>query len=304
MNSNIKRLLSITVISALCLFFGYSISFAGNYGAGDSGLLASVKNRLISDGYDKETIENIYSKPAVEFSPKCIMLFFPKSVSTGKPSPPSKTSMHEQFLTPAAIGKAKNFIKTNRGTLANAEQQYGVDIQVITAIILVETGFGANTGSWPVINSLSTLAALGDADTRKAFWDMMPTERKHSWDYYESRAIKKSEWAYGELKAFLDLAIMAGVQTETITGSYAGAVGIPQFMPSNILSLGRDGDNDGFIDLFNYNDAIFSVANYFRESGWRKGIDYDKAYNVVLRYNKSGTYARTVLEIANRLKGV
>lgn len=299
MKTNIKRLLSITVISALCLFGGYSMSFAG-----DSGLLTHVKNRLITDGYDRETIENLYSKPAVEFSPKCIMLFFPKSVSTGKPSPPSKTSMHEQFLTPAAIGKAKNFIVSNRSTLKNAEQQYGVDYQVITAIILVETGFGANTGSWPVINSLSTLAALGDSDTRKAFWDMMPAERKHSWDYYESRASKKSEWAYGELKAFLDLAIMAGAQTETITGSYAGAVGIPQFMPSNILSLGKDGDNDGFIDLFNYNDAIFSVANYFRESGWRRGIEHDKAFNVVLRYNKSGTYARTVLEIANRLKGV
>lgn len=278
------------------------LNMGGNACAGTSGMLDHVKDRLISEGYDKETIENLYAKPAVEFSPKCIMLFFPKTVSTG--TPPSKTSMHEQFLTPEALAKATKFIKSNRNTLIEAEDQYGVDYKVIAAIILVETGFGANTGSWPVVNSLSTLAALGDPENRKKFWDMMPAERKHSWDYYESRAIKKSEWAYGELKAFLDLAIMSGAQTETITGSYAGAVGIPQFMPSNILSLGRDGDKDGFIDLFNFNDAIFSVANYFRESGWRRGIDYEKAYNVVLRYNKSGTYARTVLEIANRLKGV
>jgi membrane-bound lytic murein transglycosylase B len=230
------------------------------------------------------------------------MLFFPKSVSVG--TPPSKTSVHEQFLTPAAIRKASGFFKANRTALENAEKQYGVDPHVITAIMLVETGFGENTGKWPVVNSLSTLAALGNPDNRRKFWDMMPSERKHSWEQYESRACKKAEWAYGELRAFLDLAIMAGIQPETVQGSYAGAIGIPQFMPSNILPLAKDGDNDGFIDVFNHSDAIASIANYMKESGWKRGAGYDSAFSVVLRYNKSGTYARTVLEIADRLKGV
>jgi len=295
-NLNIKKLVSsVLIVSGI-------VSGSFNVHASDDGLLAHVRSRLVADGYDREIIETLYASPAVEFSPGCIMLFFPKSVSVGKP--PGKTSMHDQFLTSGSIGKAARFFRSNRTALENAERQYGVDPRVITAIMLVETGFGENTGKWPVVNSLSTLAALGDSDNRKKFWDMMPSERKHSWEYYESRAMKKAEWAYGELRAFLDLAIMAGVQPETIQGSYAGAIGIPQFMPSNILPLAKDGDNDGFIDVFNHSDAIASIANYMKESGWRKGIGYEGAFSVVLKYNKSGTYARTVLEIADRLKGV
>lgn len=278
------------------------LSLALDASADNPAPLSYVKDRLISDGYDREIIERLYSNPSVEFSPKCIMLFFPKS-GGGPARPPSKTSMHDQFLTPQAIGKAEKFIRSNRQILSNAEKQYGVDYCVVTAIMLVETRLGENTGNWPVVNSLSTLAALGDTENRKMFWDIMPSERKQSRTYYEERAKKKAEWAYSELKAFLDLAIMAGASPESVTGSYAGAIGIPQFMPSNILSLGKDGDSDSYIDLFSYSDAIFSIANYLSESGWRRGIEYDRAYSVILKYNKSGTYARTILEIARRLKG-
>lgn len=296
MKKTLKRLFIVFFTAA-----SFSASLCSNVLANDSAL-SYVKDRLISDGYDRETIEKLYAAPSVEFSPKCIMLFFPKSSGTSG-RPPSKTSMHEQFLTPQAIGKAAGFIKSNRPALSNAEKKFGVDPCVVTAIMLVETRLGENTGNWPVVNSLSTLAALGDTENRRMFWNIMPQERKQSWDYYDTRAKKKAEWAYSELKAFLDLAIMAGSSPESITGSYAGAIGIPQFMPSNILSLGKDGDSDSYIDLYNYNDAIFSIANYLSESGWRRGIEYDKAYSVILRYNKSGTYARTVLEIARRLKG-
>ena len=89
----------------------------------------------------------------------------------------------------------------------------------------------------------------------------------------------------------------------SIPGSYAGAMGIPQFMPSNIRTLAKDGNNDGRIDLFNHADAISSVANYLKHYGWRPGIDDKKAYKVLLRYNYSKYYANTIIKISKLLKG-
>ena len=79
-------------------------------------------------------------------------------------------------------------------------------------------------------------------------------------------------------------------------------MGIAQFMPSNVLSLAQDGNNDGRIDLFDHADAIMSVASYLSHYGWRPGIDHKAAYRVLLRYNYSKPYANTVLKIADLLK--
>ena len=89
----------------------------------------------------------------------------------------------------------------------------------------------------------------------------------------------------------------------SIRGSYAGAIGIPQFMPSNIISLGVDGDKNGRVDLFNHPDAILSVANYLHRYGWKPGLDKEKAYRVLFYYNHSKYYVNTLLQIAKRLKG-
>ena len=88
-----------------------------------------------------------------------------------------------------------------------------------------------------------------------------------------------------------------------IQGSYAGALGIPQFMPTNIRALARDGNDDGRIDLFDHADAIPSVASYLKHYGWRPGINGKKAYEVLLNYNYSKPYAKTILKISRLLKG-
>ena len=87
------------------------------------------------------------------------------------------------------------------------------------------------------------------------------------------------------------------------TGSYAGAVGICQFMPSNILAYGQDGNGDGRIDLFDHADAIASIARYLKNYGWRPGIEKEAAYKAVWSYNRSSYYVNTVLKVAELLKG-
>ena len=88
-----------------------------------------------------------------------------------------------------------------------------------------------------------------------------------------------------------------------VRGSYAGALGISQFMPSNILIFAEDGDNDGRIDLFTHADAIASVANYLKRHGWHPGIGKEKAYKVVWSYNHSNYYVDIIFKISDLLKG-
>ena len=87
-----------------------------------------------------------------------------------------------------------------------------------------------------------------------------------------------------------------------IIGSYAGALGIAQFMPSNILILGEDGNRDGSVNLFHHEDAIASIANYLRHYGWKPGISREEAEKVVYHYNHSSYYVNTVLNITEKLK--
>jgi membrane-bound lytic murein transglycosylase B len=129
--------------------------------------------------------------------------------------------------------------------LARAEQEYGVPAQMIVAIIGVETFYGGNTGSWRVIDALSTLCF--DYPPRAAFFCQ-------------------------QLKEYLQLARQEQVDPLTVKGSYAGAMGLPQFMPSSFRAYAVDFDNDGHIDIWNNpTDAIGSVANYFKQHGWTQG---------------------------------
>lgn len=149
------------------------------------------------------------------------------------------------FITDKRISKGVEFWKQHEETLARAEAEYGVPAQVIVAIIGVETFYGGNTGSWRVMDALSTLAF--DYPPRAPFF------RK-------------------ELREFLLLAREEQVEPLSMTGSYAGAMGLPQFMPSSFRAYAVDFDGDGHINIWsNPTDAIGSVASYFKRHHWQPG---------------------------------
>ena len=194
-------------------------------------------------------------------------------------------------------------MREHAATLEAAEKKFGVDPNVITAIILVETKFGRFLGTRSIINTLSTMASLTEAPPREYLWGQLPKERRFERNRYDQKADRKSQWAYKELKAFLTYTQQHKVDPINIKGSYAGAMGIAQFMPSNILAYGKDGNGDGRIDLFEDADAIHSIASYLKHYGWKPGIDRKKAYKVVYHYNHSKYYVNTVLKITELLKG-
>ena len=174
------------------------------------------------------------------------------------------------FIQPLRIDKGVTFWQENREALAEAEQTFGVPAAMIVAIIGVETNYGANKGSWRVMDALATLA-----------FDY--PEQKNT-GYVERR----KKFFTKELEHFLLLSREQQRDPLTLKGSYAGAMGYGQFMPSSYRRYARDFDGDGFKDIWeNKRDAIGSVANYFVEHGWRQGEPVVTRVHVAKGYDKS-----------------
>jgi len=250
--------------------------------------------QLVTDGFKKEKIEQLFSNKAVFFNPEGVSRFFIHSESNLD---------YDQFTSKKSIGLASDYLKKHKDSLDRAQKAYGVDKTIITAIILVETRLGTYLGKRTVINTLSTMAALKEDRLKQKIWDAIPDKKKPKKDAFLKKVKKRSKWGYEELKALLRFTDQQGLAPESIKGSYAGAMGISQFMPSNALKLAKDGNNDGKIDLFTHADAIFSVANYLKHHGWKQGIVRQKQHEVLFRYNHSNYYVDTLLKISDKLKG-
>lgn len=149
------------------------------------------------------------------------------------------------FLKSERIERGADFIEAHRQAFERVESEYGVPPEVVAAIIGVETSYGQHTGRHRVLDSLSTLAF-----------------------HHPSRG----SFFRGELLAFLEITREQGVNPGSLKGSYAGAMGYPQFIPTSYRAYAVDFDEDGKRDLWdNPVDAIGSVGNYFAEHGWQAG---------------------------------
>jgi peptidoglycan lytic transglycosylase B len=256
--------------------------------------LNSVQRRLVADGFDPVRIKAIYQNEEVFFETKGASLYFLHNEATLD---------YDKMTKRPWIREGKVYMRKQSKALQKAEKEYGVDPNVITAIILVETKFGRYVGTRSIINTLSTIASLTNAAPREYLWEQLPQDRRIDKAQYEQKADEKAQWAYNELKAFLTYTAQHDIDAVSVKGSYAGALGIAQFMPSNILAYGRDGDDDGRIDLFDDADSIVSIASYLQHYGWKPGIDRQKAYEVVYHYNHSKYYVDAILKIAELLAG-
>ena len=162
------------------------------------------------------------------------------------------------FMTDARINGGRQFLADNRADLASAEARFGVPAEIITAIIGVETQYGGNKGSYPVVDALYTLAFAypRTGDPAKA-----------------DRENRRETFFRGELAQLFALGKETGFDITQLKGSYAGAMGWGQFMPSSYREYAVDGDGDGRRDLFDSRADVFaSIANYFaKKGGWTRG---------------------------------
>jgi membrane-bound lytic murein transglycosylase B len=253
----------------------------------------SLQNRLIRDGFDSVRITELYNRPEVFFEAKGVSRFLVHRESRLN---------YDQFASKKSISHALRYMETHKAALERTEKEYGVDKEIITAILLVETRLGTFLGGPSILNTLSTIAALADPDVRDMFWKNVSKSKGVTRKKMEKWAERKTTWAYNELKAFLNYTAQVNMDPTAVPGSYSGAMGIAQFMPSNVIIFARDGDGDGRIDVFNHADAITSTASYLKHYGWHPGIDRKKAYNVIYHYNHSSQYVKTILKVSDLLK--
>ena len=167
--------------------------------------------------------------------------------------------------TPSRISRGRAAYLANRGKLARIEEQTGVPESIMVAIWGHETDYGGYTGDFDLPRSLATLA-------------------------YEGRRRTLFAGEFIDTLKMIDI----GVPRDQLKGSWAGATGNPQFLPSVYLRLGRDGDGDGRIDIWNSDaDTLASIANYFVNAGWRKGQPWGFAVSVPSGLDRAAIRNRT-----------
>lgn len=195
-------------------------------------------------GYAREEIDALIAK--VRFIDSAVQLV--KPMPAGKPK--NWQVYQSRFIEPIRINAGVRFWNANAALLARAESEFGVPAEIIVGIIGVETIYGRDTGRFRVMDVLATLAfAYPETPNREA----------------------RMAFFRSELENTLLLARKFDTDPFSLLGSFAGAIGMPQFMPSNILKLGVDYDGDGEVDVRNSAaDAIGSVANFLVEHGWQR----------------------------------
>jgi membrane-bound lytic murein transglycosylase B len=196
--------------------------------------IAEVANR---NGFDVESLKRTFAQ--VEVRPSIL-------AAISKPAERTLTwdEYRARFITERRIARGLETSREQAEALGRASSS-GVPAEVMLAIVGVETFYGENTGSHRVIDALSTLA----------------------FDYP-----RRSEFFRKELEQYLILTRDESLDPLVPLGSYAGAMGIPQFMPSSVMRYAVDGDGDGHRDLWNdWADVFASVGNYLKEHGWRPG---------------------------------
>lgn len=183
---------------------------------------------------------------------------------------------HPKFglLTRASIERGRQVIRDNLTELNRIEASFGVEKEVLVAVYRVETYFGRYTGGYPVFNSLLTLTVLEN---------------------------RRSAWAENEWINLILLSKERGFDPLAIKGSWAGAFGLCQFVPSAYLKYGVDGNGDGRVDLFNVVDALASIANYLKGSGWEQG-NLAKKKKAIYAYNHCDNYVKAVLAYAKAIR--
>ncbi|KQQ46389.1 murein transglycosylase [Duganella sp. Leaf126] len=188
-----------------------------------------------------------------------------------KPAPPGKPKNWQAYralnVDPVRISAGVRFWNENADALARAESLYGVPAEIIVAIVGVETVYGRITGRFRVLDTLATLAfAYPESPSRAA-----------RMDYFKS-----------ELEAALLFARADGLDPLSMRGSYAGAMGMPQFMPSSAMKYAVDFDGSGKIDLLGSSaDVVGSVASFLAAHGWQRNVTGPIAYPVKVSPNRA-----------------
>ena len=212
------------------------------------------------------------------------------------------TDVYAPFLSPESILLAKKFLQKNMSVLRETEKRFHVDREIIVAILLVESRFGENIGKRRVIPTLASIALIDLPENLQYNYQiLLGVHSELAYDVVEGLAKRRAQWAYQELKYFLQIIRNERMDPLEVRGSYAGALGMPQFLPSSYKTYSLN--SKSFEEwLTSKEGAIISIANYLKSNGWKKDLPVEKKRQVIWSYNHSEPYVETILQIAQRIK--
>jgi membrane-bound lytic murein transglycosylase B len=239
-------------------------SYGGLSEAGFQSYLPQLRAQAERAGVSRATIERVF--PTLAFSARTVELDRAQPGGTGPSTanPPFAPYL-ARHVTPSLIARGRERYQANLPRLSEIGRRFGVDPTVLVAIWGKETSFGQITGDFDLLNSLASLAYEGRR--RQLFAD--------------------------EFIATLKM-MDRGIARSTLRGSWAGATGHPQFLPSVYLRLGVDGDGDGRSDIWNSQmDALASIANYLSNAGWRPGLRWGVAASVPPGFDRAAVAPKT-----------
>jgi membrane-bound lytic murein transglycosylase B len=250
--------------------------------------------RLQSDGMDEKYLQSIFTRQELEFMPNVVAMSLIRKEAKLN---------YNQFLEEASVDRAVSYLKTHSEALKNVEDLFGVSAPVIVAILNVETACGGHLGRLGTLNILITQTLSLEPKIYQRIYDHIPSAERSKLNQQEikKRLEKKSIRAYRELKALLTYARENNLDPFAIKGSTEGAIGLPQFLPSNINAYGFDGNGDNKINLFEHEDAIPSIARYLKEHNWKDNNNPKRKRDIILKYNHSIYYANTILALSEKL---
>ncbi|HYD37878.1 MAG TPA: lytic murein transglycosylase [Allosphingosinicella sp.] len=248
---SLRGIAALALAAALVPLASPSSAQTGLSQAGFEAYLPRLEAQALRAGVSRATLASVL--PGLTFSARTVQLdrAQPGGRPGSNPNPPF-APYRARHVSPALIAKGRNRYAANLPRLREIGRTYGVAPSVIIAIWGHETSYGAVTGNFDLLNSLASLA-------------------------YEGR---RRELFAGEFVAALKM-IDRGVPRSLLRGSWAGATGHPQFLPSVWLRLARDGDGDGRANIWRSEaDALASIANYLSNAGWKPGVPWGIAVRV------------------------
>lgn len=293
-----------TITTLPAYSYGYSAYTLSGIYANSVSVQNFIQHMVQKYGFSETYLNGLFSQANRLYSVinlENAQQYHPPGPRMAHPRSGSWSRYRNQFITDAHINDGVRFWYSNADAIQKASLTYGVDPEYIVAIIGVETYFGRNIGKTCTFDALTTLAF--DTQRRSGFFT-------------------------SELENFLLMTREESYEPRKPVGSWAGAMGLGQFMPSSFRRLAVDFNNDGHRDLWHQHDAIGSVAHYFSRSGWQlnrpvaiqtsraydpsiielstfRGNEYWQVYSnfkVIKRYNNSNKYAMAVHQLAQAIK--
>lgn len=263
-----------------------------------------VIEKLIAKGVPEEFILGLITDSLVDFNEKYVRIDVPIKQTTGQPS---TSTIYESLVDDKSVKRISDFLIEHKEKLDSVEAKYQINREVLGSLLWVETRHGDYLGEHRIVSVFLSLSLADQPNFIEYNLKRLrenPSVSKKQYSSLKKKLIQRSktkaDWATNELVSLYKNQEKLPYKPTEIIGSYAGAFGVSQFLPSSFGRWAIDGNNDNKVDLFNVDDAMFSAAHYLYQHNF--GEDENQQRKAIYAYNHSTKYVNTIMTLAKMVK--